>query len=139
MLKQYKAIAKVKRQILEQKEAALMKARAEVKKCQNSLELISKEINSLSAPTKGAYQEFLHVKALHEQLMRQKNYLKDELLRVQKKEQMCLRHFNEAKREFEKIKYLQESAYTKVLNQRKREEQNALDEVAFQLHVLQER
>jgi flagellar biosynthesis chaperone FliJ len=137
MLKQFTAIAKVKHQLLEQKEVALAEARLHLSECEGMIVSISEQINDLALPQKGTYQELLHVRALKDQLMRQKAFAIEEKDKAQNRVNECLYHFNEAKREFEKIKYLQENAYSKALKQLKKKEQSALDEVALQLHVLQ--
>jgi len=137
MLKQFTAIAKVKRQLLDQKEAALLQARLHVSECEEAITSVIQQINELKVPQKGTYQQLLYVKAIKEQLMRQKAYALEEKDRAQNHANECLHHFNEAKREFEKIKYLQENAYSKALKQLQKREQGALDEVALQLHVLQ--
>lgn len=137
MLKQFTAIAKVKRQLLEQKEAALLEARLHVSECEEAISSISKQICDLDVPKKGTYQDFLHVKAIKDQLTRQREYAIENKERAQNRANECLFHFNEAKREFEKIKYLQENAYSKALKLLQKQEQSALDEVALQLHALQ--
>jgi flagellar biosynthesis chaperone FliJ len=137
MLKQYTAIAKVKRQLLDLKEAALLEARLRVGECEEALASIVNQINDLQVPQKGTYQELLHVKAIKEQLMRQKMYALEARDLAQNRANECLYHFNEAKREFEKVKYLQENAYSKALKHLQKQEQSNLDEVALQLYVLQ--
>jgi len=137
MLKQYTAIAKVKRQLLDQKEVALLEARKYVADCEENLVSIREQINALELPQKGTYQELLHVKTIKEQLTRQKTYALEERDRAQNRANESLHHFNEARREFEKIKYLQENEYSKALKQLQKQEQSAFDEAALQLYVLQ--
>jgi len=53
MLKQYTTIAKVKRQQLDQKEVALLKAREYMAECEENLATICEQINALEVPSRG--------------------------------------------------------------------------------------
>ncbi|NLC27471.1 MAG: hypothetical protein GX780_01705 [Campylobacteraceae bacterium] len=137
MLKKYTVVAKLKQQILDQKEAALLQARIRVQVLEEEIKALRYQIETLNVPNKGAFSKFLHAKSLGDSLMKQKEYVIKDKERAQNYANECLYHFNEASRDFEKIKYIREDAYAKAIKALKKREQNDLDEVALQLYALQ--
>ncbi|NLM99187.1 MAG: hypothetical protein GX170_04105, partial [Campylobacteraceae bacterium] len=75
MHKKYGAVVKLKKQTLEQKESDLLQARTIVKKIEEDIGKITKDIKGLNAPKEGTYNSFLQIRNLGNDLMKQKEYL----------------------------------------------------------------
>lgn len=136
MRSKFRAIAKVKQQLLETKEAALLEARANVARIGQEIQDVQEALDAQVLPQKGTYTEVLHVKAIAQKLMEQKRFLREMQERAQGEVNACLYHYKEARKEFEKIKYLEEKEYAAMVKALKKQEQLTLDEVALQLYAL---
>ncbi|MBN2963235.1 flagellar FliJ family protein [Sulfurospirillum sp. T05] len=136
MDQKFSAIAKVKKQLLDAKEAALMEARTKVSRIEKEIFLVEEAQRSQQVPAQGMFCDLLHVKAFGERLYRQKQDLYESLEAAQLEANACLHHYQEARRDFEKIKYLEEEATSAMLKRLKKQEQLTLDEVALQLYAL---
>ncbi|MBE0496257.1 MAG: flagellar FliJ family protein [Campylobacterales bacterium] len=132
----FSAVAKVKKQLLDAKEGALMEARAKAARIKEEIASIEESLNGQSLPSKGTFHDVLHVKALGQRLYQQKQLYCEALEKTQSEINECLYHYQEARREFEKIKYLEEEEYSTMLKRLKKQEQLTLDEVALQLYAL---
>ncbi|MCK9256686.1 MAG: flagellar export protein FliJ [Sulfurospirillaceae bacterium] len=137
MHKKYGAVVKLKKQTLEQKESDLLQARTIVKKIEEDIGKITKDIKGLNAPKEGTYNSFLQIRNLGNDLMKQKEYLLLKKDNAQNQANKCLYLYNEALKEYEKMKYLKEEHYSKLLKEIKQKEQKELDEIALQLFFLQ--
>lgn len=129
------AIAKVKKQLLDRREIQLLEARTKAQKIQGEIEAVQAALNAQEVPQKGTYAALLHVKAATERLGQQKQYLLEAKDMAQAEINECLYHYKEARKEFEKMKYLEEKEYSQWLKVLKKQEQLHLDEVALQLYA----
>jgi flagellar export protein FliJ len=129
------AIAKVKKQLLDRREIQLLEARTKAQKIQGEIEAVQATLNAQKVPQKGTYASLLHVKAVAERLGQQKQYLLEDKDAAQAQANECLYHYKEARKEFEKMKYLEEKEYSQWLKMLKKQEQLHLDEVALQLYA----
>ena len=136
MTSKFSPIVKIKEQKLKDVESSLAKARSEVNKAKQELELIIDQIKDLKVPQKGSISllQLSHesLQSLQEQKRQKELFLSLCKQRVQE----VLVEYKEANIEYEKMTHLHDVEIAKKLKHIKLLEQKELDEMSVVLYNL---
>jgi flagellar biosynthesis chaperone FliJ len=137
MKTKFSSIVKIKEQNLKNIEGSLAKARAEVRKAKNELDLIIDEIRSIKIPQKGSMSLLrLANDSLHS-MQEQKKHKEMFVKLCESRVQEVLVEYKNANIEYEKMLHLHDVEIAKELKRIKELEQKELDEMSVVLYNLQ--
>lgn len=136
MKSKFTPVVKMRKQLLDLAEVELAKSRAKSEQLKEQIGTILQEINSQEIPQSGNFAQALHVKAVIEQMMRHKGELQTQMLENERVIDECMNGFKEARKEYEKMKYLEQEELKEIMKKLKKQEQADIDEIASVLFVL---
>lgn len=133
MKSKFDGIVKVKKQELDHAEMVLIKAKERVRRIEEMIEVVFKDILSLQMPTNGTYKQMQERRQTLEMIRRHKELLDFELLDTKQKVAKCQETYEIANREFEKMNYLKDEEIAQKIKAMQKQEQKDMDEIALQL------
>jgi chromosome segregation ATPase len=134
MKTKYTQIVKLKKRALDEIERELIDVRGRKREIERKIEDIDKKISNLEIPKSGKFAQVKLKNELFQNLMREKEALKEKLEIRLKQIEGLKELYKEANVEYEKILHLDKTEVEKELKKLRYNERKELDEIANILH-----
>ncbi len=134
MKTKFTQIVKIKKQKLEQVEFELIEVNNAISNANDGILEINKSIKSLSTPMRGTFLQIKHHQDNLNRYIYEIKELKSTLTSLNMKKNQIEMKLKKAHLEYEKIKYLDSVEIKKFLADKKRKDENELNEISIMLH-----
>ncbi|WP_104682347.1 flagellar FliJ family protein [Helicobacter felis] len=134
-MSQFKALLKIKQQIVQRCEIAIANNQAKIVGKERALQVLIEELNGLSVPIMGGFGNFTQLNTLKQNYRYEIDHLNHEIELLKQDDLRLRAEYKEAMVEYEKIAYLETLETQKKLARLKKVEHKEMDAIGLSVFV----